>query len=249
MPPKIKSLWVICIIAVFSGFAYFSFMGKVDEARQKAEVRSKQQPRIKEKLEAKKIENKGRTFRIDPIHEIKELIAQGKYEEAVKYAEGVASLNPNQSKIYTWWGISLVKSGKNEEAIKKFVKSSNLDATYSKTYLYWGLVLAMDGKLEEAIKKYEKVIELDSKNSNAYAYWGAALQNLNQYDKAIEKLERALEIHPKNTNVFSILIDALFHLKRYKEAWEAVQKARETKVTIPKNSLKRLAEVFPDPNE
>ena len=81
MPTKIKSLWVICIIAVFSGFAYFSYMGKVDEARQKAEVRSKQQSHNKEKLEAKKIENKGRTFKIDPIHEIKELIAQGKVRD------------------------------------------------------------------------------------------------------------------------------------------------------------------------
>lgn len=247
MPPKIKLLWVACIIVVFFGFVYFSFMDKVDEARQKAEVKTKQQFRMEKKLKAKQTENKGQTFKINPIKEIKELNALGKYEEAVKYAESVATLNPDQPKIFTWWGVSLVKSGKNEEAIKKFKKSSNLDATYSKTYLYWGLTLAMDGKLEEAIKKYKKVIKLDSDNSNAYAYWGAALEQLNQHAKAVEKLERALEIYPKNSNVFSILIDALFHLKRYSEAWGVVKKAREIKVAIPKNSLKRLAEVFPEP--
>ena len=39
----------------------------------------------------------------------------------------------------------------------------------------------------------------------------------------------------------------LFQLKRYGEAWGAVKKAREIKVIIPKNSLKRLEEVFPAP--
>lgn len=247
MPPKIKFLWVLCIVVVFFGFVYFSFMGKMDETRQKAELKTKQQSLMKEKLNATQTEGKGRTFKTDPIKEIKELNALGKYDEAVKYAEGVATLNPDQPKIYTWWGISLVKSGKNEEAIKKFIKSSNLDAAYSKTYLYWGLTLAMDGKSEEAIDKYKKVIELDSENSNAYAYWGAALEQLNQHANAVEKLERALEIRPKNTNVFGTLIDALFHLKRYREAWEAVKKAREVKVIIPENSLNRLAEVFPEP--
>ena len=248
MPPKIKLLWVSCIVFVFFGFVYFSFVGKMDEERQKgkAELRNKQQFRMNEKLKVKKTENKGRTFKVEPIKEIKELNALGKYEEAAKYAEGVATLNPDQPKIYTWWGISLVKSGKNEEAVKKFVRSSKLDPTYSKTYLYWGLTLAMDGKAEEAIKKYKKVIELDSENSNAYAYWGSALGELNQYAKAVKKLERALEIHPKNTNVFNVLVNALFHLKQYSEAWEAVKKAREVKVTISESLLEQLTEVFPE---
>ena len=249
MPPKIKLLWVACIVVVFFGFIYISFVGKVDQARQKAEAKVKQQAHIKGKPKVREIENKGRTFKTDPIKEIKQLNALGKYEEAVKYAETVATLNPDQSKIYTWWGISLVKSGRKEEAIKKFVKSSNLDPKYAKTYLYWGLTLAMDGKSEEAIKKYEKVIELDSDNSNAYAYWGAALEQLNQHEKAVNKLERALEIHPKNTNVFGVLVDALFHLERYEEAWVVVKKSREVKAIIEKNSLKQLAEVFPEPNE
>ena len=59
MPPKIKLLWVACIIAVFFGFVYFSYMGKVDEARQKAEVKSKQQSRNEGKAGGKKTENKG----------------------------------------------------------------------------------------------------------------------------------------------------------------------------------------------
>jgi tetratricopeptide (TPR) repeat protein len=181
---------------------------------------------------------------VDPIKEIKELNALGKYEEAVRYAEGVATLNPNQSKIYTWWGISLVKSGKRKEAIEKFIKSADLDANYSKNYLYWGLTLAMDGKAKAAIKKYENVIELEPENSNAYAYWGAALNQLGQYAKAEDKLKRALEILPNNANAFGVLIDVLSNQKKYDEARQTAKRAKELKESSLQ-TLDRFARLAP----
>ncbi|MCL0046355.1 tetratricopeptide repeat protein [Nitrospinaceae bacterium] len=247
MPRKIKVLWVGCILIVFFSFVYFSIQGNIKAHRGKEEARVKQEFRIKnKKLPAKEIDS-GQTFKVDPIKEIKELNALGKYEDAVRYAEGVATLNPNQAKIYTWWGVSLVKFGKREEAIDKFVKSASLDANYSKTYLYWGLTLAMDRKPRAAIKKYEKVIELEPENSNAYAYWGAALEQLGNHSGATEKLEHALEIMPNNSNVFSTLIDALVNQKKYNEAWEVVKKARKARVAISSKLLSKLAELFPEP--
>jgi tetratricopeptide (TPR) repeat protein len=248
MPSKIKLLWVACILVIFFGFIYFSVLGQIDVARQKGEARATQKSRLDEKQKEKKQKNKGRTFKVDPIKEIKELNALGKYEEAVKYAEGVATLNPDRARIYTWWGISLVKAGKRSEAIEKFVRADELDQTYAKTYLSWGLTLAMDGKVKEAMEKYQKAVELKPESSNAYAYWGAALGQLNQHAQAVEKLERALEINPKNANVFGVLIDSLFHQKMYGQAWNTVKKAREAKVTIAESSLKRLADVFPEPS-
>jgi pentatricopeptide repeat protein len=247
MPRKIKVLWVGCILIVFFSFVYFSIQGNIKAYRDKEEARVKQEFRVKKKKMVMKEVDRGQTFKVDPIKEIKELNALGKYEDAVRYAEGVATLNPNQSKIYTWWGVSLVKFGKREEAIDKFVKSASLDANYSKTYLYWGLTLAMDGKPKAAIKKYEKVIELEPENSNAYAYWGAALEQLGNHSGAIEKLEHALEIMPNNSNVFSTLIDALVNQKKYNEAWEVVKKARKARVAISSKLLSELAEVFPEP--
>jgi len=247
MPRKIKVLWIGSILIVVFSFIYFSIQENIQAHRGKEEARIKKESRIKNKKMAMKEVDRGQTFKIDPIKEIKELNALGKYEEAVRYAEGVATLNPNQSKIYTWWGVSLVKFGKREEAIAKFVKSASLDANYSKTYLYWGLTLAMDGKPKAAIKKYEKVLELEPENSNAYAYWGAALEQLGDHPGAIEKLEHALEIMPNNRNVFSTLIGSLVNQKKYKEAWGVVKKARKARVAISSKLLGKLSEVFPEP--
>ena len=247
MPRKIKVLWIGCILIVFFSFIYFSIQENIKDHRDKKEARVKQEFRVKKKKLAMKEVDRGQTFKVDPIKEIKELNALGKYEEAVRYAEGVATLNPDQSKIYTWWGVSLVKFGKREEAIDKFVKSASLDPNYSKTYLYWGLTLAMDGKAKAAIKKYEKVIELEPENSNAHAYLGAALEQLGDHSGAIEKLEHALEIMPNNTNVFNPLLGVLVNQKKYNEAWEVVKKARKASVTISSELLRKLAEVFPEP--
>jgi Flp pilus assembly protein TadD len=249
MPRKIKILWISCILIVFFTFIYFSIQEGFETHRGKEEARVKQEDRIKKKQMAVKEIDRGQTFKVDPIKEIKELNALGQYDAAVKYAEGASTLNPNQSKIYTWWGISLVKSGKREDAKEKFVKAVSLDSNNSKTYLYWGLTLAMDGNLEDAIKKYEKVIELDPENSNGYAYWGAALEQLGDHSGAIVKLEQSLEIMPNNSNVFVVLIEAFFNQNQYKEAWKVVKKAKNAKVKISPKVLDKLTLVFPEPVE
>ena len=246
MPKKIKILWVACVLIIFSGFVCFSFMKKVKVYQLKEEARSNQES-LENKKASFKVKDNGKVFKVDPIKEIKELNALGKYDDAVKYAEGVAMLNPNQPKIYTWWGISLVKAGNRELAIEKFVKSANLDSSYSKTYLYWGLTLAMSGDSDGAIKKYKKVLKLEPDNSNAYACWGAALDKLGKYLESVEKLEYALEINPNNPNVFSPLIVSFFHQKKYSDAWGVVKKAKRAKVTIPKSLIIRLTEVSPEP--
>jgi tetratricopeptide (TPR) repeat protein len=247
MPRNIKMLWVGCILIVFFSFIYFSIQGNIETHMGKEKQRVKQENRVKKKQMAIKEVDKGNTFKIDPIKEIKELNALGKYEDAIRYAEGVATLNPNQPKIYTWWGISLVKAGKREEAIDKFVKSASLNTMYSKTYLYWGLTLAMDGKPEAAIKKYEKVIELEPENSNAYAYWGVALEQLGNHSEAIKQLEHALDLLPSNSNVFNPLIEALMSQKEYNEAWKVVKKSRKARASVSSKILSRLAEVSPEP--
>tara|TARA_B110000467_G_scaffold116400_1_gene107094 strand:- start:84 stop:833 length:750 start_codon:yes stop_codon:yes gene_type:complete len=247
MPRNIKILWVGCILIVFFSFIYFAIKGNIKTHIGKEKQRIKQEIRIKKnQMEIKEVD-KGHTFKIDPIKEIKELNALGKYEDAIRYAEGVATLNPNQSKIYTWWGISLVKSGNREEAINKFVKSARLNTSYPKNYLYWGLTLAMDGKPEAAIKKYEKVLELEPGNSNAYAYWGVALEQLGNRSGAIEKLKYALDLLPTNNNVFIPLINALMSQKQYNEAWKVVKKAKKARVEISSNLLSRLAKMYPNP--
>ena len=103
---------------------------------------------------------------------------------AAGLSESVAKLNPDNTKIFTWWGISLVKDRQHDEAIKKFVKAIELDATNYKAYLYWGLTLAMTGNHLEAVEKLDKSNNINPLNSNGYSVLVNSLLELGDADRA-----------------------------------------------------------------
>lgn len=192
MPTKIKVLWGFCCFLVIIGFIALSYKNQAAEARVKAEeaFKQKQEQKAREKII---LEKEQRTV-VHPLKEIKELNAMGKHKEAAEMSESVAMLNPDNTKIYTWWGISLVKDGQHGEAIKKFVRATELDATNHKAYLYWGLTLAMTGDHSKAIKKLEKSNKINDLNSNGYNVLVNSLLELGDADRAWQFVRQGKDI-------------------------------------------------------
>jgi len=192
MPTKIKVLWGFCCFLIIIGFVALSYKNQAAEARVKAEEAFKQKQEQKAKEKAI-IEKEQRTV-VHPLKEIKELNAMGNHKKAVEISESVALLNPDNTKIYTWWGISLVKDGQHAEAIKKFVKATKLDASNHKAYLYWGLTLAMTGDHLKAIKNLKKSNELKDLNSNGYNVLVNSLLELGEVDRAWQFVNQGKDI-------------------------------------------------------
>ena len=243
MPTRIKLIWYLCIVITVIGFVYLAATDRMEEAMLAEERATK---RSEARLQQLKNPNKQK-IKVDPIKVIREMNAMGKYQEAAEMAEKVAKEFPGHAAIQTWWGISLVKLKKTQEAINHFIVASKNDPTDEKAHLYWGLTLAMEGKFSEAITHYRTVLEINPEHSNAYAYWGASLNALEKYEDALAKLGESIALHPLNSTAYALRVDVLYNLKRYEEAWQAVQKARATKIPLPKGSIYRLAEAFPDP--
>jgi len=245
MPTKIKVIWYLCIVITVVGFLYLSAKDQMDEAmlaEERADKRS--EARLKQLKDSNRQKQK---IKVDPIKSIREMNALGKYQEAIKMAEDVASEFPDHAKLHTWWGISLVKLKKKQEAINHFIIAAKNDPTDEKAHLYWGLTLAMDKKFEEAIKHYRTVLEINPEHSNAYAHWGASLNALGKYEDALSKLDESIALHPLNSTAYGIRVDVLYNLKRYEKAWQNVQKAREANISLPQGSIDRLAQAFPEP--
>jgi len=241
MPGKIKALWYFCIVVIVFGFIVLAAKGKMEEARESAEVASHAAVEEKKKIDEK-------TIQIDPVKLVRELNAMGKYEEAVEVARKAGERNPDHAQIQTWWGISLVKLDKRAEAIEHFVQAAKKDPADEKAHLYWGLTLAMDQKFEEAISHYRTVLEINPEHSNAYAYWGASLSALERLPEAILKLEESLALNRFNNQAYEIMVDVLFKQKNYERAWEMVHKARADKVSLQQSVIDRLSEVYPEPS-
>jgi len=248
MPTKVKVLWIFCCILIVIGFVALSYSKKMEEARQHEEAQEKLAlERAQQREAVSRLKKEKPVPPADPLKIIKELNAQGKYEEAAELAQKLADKNPENSVLYTWWGISLVKSGLKSAAIEKFVRSTQLDATNSQAFLYWGLTLAMDGHYQDAIEKYQTVIELTPENSNAFAYMAASLDQLARYKEAEESARQALKIDPLNSSAFEVLIEALRHFEDYEGAWKIVDRAREAHVRISDKVVDKLSEALPRP--
>ncbi len=249
MPTKVKILWVFCNIIIVLGFIVLSYSREMERARQYEETKEKLSlERAKESAAISKMKKEPQPMPpADPLKVIKELNAQGKYEEAAKLAQNLSEKNSENSDLFTWWGISLVKSGLKSAAIEKFVRSTQLDTTNSQAFLYWGLTLAMDGHYQDAIEKYKTVIELTPENSNAFAYMAASLDQLALYKEAMENANKALEINPSNSAAFEVLIEALRHSEDYEGAWKIVDRANKANVEISKKIVDELTEALPRP--
>jgi len=250
MPTRVKILWVFCNIVIFFGFIIFSYASKVQKA-QLAEVQREKlaQEREKEKKALEKFKKENQVPITDPLKTVKEFNALGKHQEAADLAQKLAEMNPGNSQVFTWWGISLVKSGLRSAAIEKFVRAAELDPTNFQAFLYWGLTLAMEARFKDAIEKYKVVIELDPENSNAYAYIGASQDQLRQYDEAIENLKRALDLNPSSSTAYELLVQTLYHSGDFAEAWKTVASARKANAAVSEKVLQPLSEAMPEPAE
>ena len=242
MPTRIKLIWYLCIVITVIGFVYLAAKDRMEEAMLAEERAAK---RSEARLQQLKNPNKQK-IKVDPIKVIREMNAMGKYQEAADMAEKVAKEFPDHAAIQTWWGISLVKLKKTQEAVNHFIVAAKNDPTDEKAHLSWGLTLAMEGKFAEAITHYRTVLEINPEHSNAYAYWGASLNALGKYEDALAKLGESIALHPLNSTAYALRVDVMYNLKRYEEAWQAVQKARAAKIPLPKGSIDRLAEAFPE---
>ena len=242
MPTRIKLIWYLCIVITVIGFVYLAAKDRMEEAMLAEERAAK---RSEARLQQLKNPNKQK-IKVDPIKVIREMNAMGKYQEAADMPEKVAKEFPDHAAIQTWWGISLVKLKKTQEAVNHFIVAAKNDPTDEKAHLYWGLTLAMEGKFAEAITHYRTVLEINPEHSNAYAYWGASLNALGKYEDALAKLGESIALHPLNSTAYALRVDVMYNLKRYEEAWQAVQKARAAKIPLPKGSIDRLAEAFPE---
>ena len=244
MPRKIHIFWIICCVIILVGFVYFSMQLQIGEMETKRNEQIEQDQALakRKQAQAAKLDKAG-----EIIKNIKEMNALGNHLKAAKVAEQAIQEDPENARIYTWWGISLVKASQPGEAMGKFVESAKLDPNDPQTYLYWGLTLAMEKNFKQAIEKYRISVELDPENNNALGYWGAALEQLGEYDQAIEKLERAMAINSFNGLIYGVLVDSWYHKGEYKKAWEVVFRARNVDIIIADKSLKRLASAMPEP--
>ncbi|MDD4652145.1 MAG: S-layer protein domain-containing protein [Methanothrix sp.] len=116
---------------------------------------------------------------------ISDLIAQGRYDEAVRAYR--ASMLKNK-------GVAFYDQGEYDEAIKAFDMAIEIDPQFTDAWNDKGNALYYLGKYDEAVKAYDMAIEIYPQNADVWSNKAIVLDHLSRYDDAIRSYNKASEI-------------------------------------------------------
>ncbi len=128
----------------------------------------------------------------------KELMAAGKFEEAIAVYRRVVRALPNNPGLIMDLGLALHMAGHEQEAIGEFEAVLKLSPHHVPAQLYLGYAYLNLGKLAKAITPLEKVIRSEPHNRDAQETLAEALQSLQRFDQAVEHFQQLTELEPNN---------------------------------------------------
>lgn len=128
----------------------------------------------------------------------KELMAAGKYEQAIGIYRDLAHALPNNPGLIMDLGLALHMAGHEEEAIREFEAVLKLSPHQVPAQLYLGYAYLNLGKLAKAIAPLENVIQAEPENRDARVTLAEAFLSLERFDQAAAHFQRLTELEPEN---------------------------------------------------
>lgn len=114
-------------------------------------------------------------------------------EEALRDAEGLERIHPQNVSIVTAVGLIKSELGRHEEAIECFDRAESLSSESAEDLrTYRGISLIGLNKASEAVGELDAALAKDPENVLCHFHLGRALSRLSRYTEALEEFERAL---------------------------------------------------------
>ncbi len=150
----------------------------------------------------------------------RELIQQGKFQDAELIYRTLVALGTNNCVSYSNLAALLWKTGRYREMIDLLEKSLAINPRYSKAHLNLGLAFQAEGDLKAAITSYSKAIEFEPKYAAAYSNLGSAYVEVGSFDFAIDAYNKAIELNPNHEEAHVNLAQVLLLLGHYERGWK-----------------------------
>jgi tetratricopeptide (TPR) repeat protein len=136
------------------------------------------------------------------VWDAKDLITDGKYEQAITILDEVIENRGTGSAAYGLRGIAKMKLDRYEAAIEDHNKAIELDPEFATTYKSRGNAYSDLGNYERAIEDYDKAIELNPEYKIAYNNRGNTYNDVDNYERAIEDYDKAIELDPEYSTAY-----------------------------------------------
>lgn len=156
-----------------------------------------------------------------------ELKKHGKYAQALKKLEEVASINPDYKIIYNLRGEIYFEMKKYKKALENYDKALKLDGSYSEVYYNKGKTYTVMGDLKNAVASFEKAVECKPGDYRAFFAKGVCLLDLKQYREALECFDKTLLLKPNSVNALLQKGRVLNYMKEYSKAIKILSRAAQ----------------------
>jgi tetratricopeptide (TPR) repeat protein len=180
----------------------------------------------------KAIDDINRALQIDPevdflnVEKANILMAQGRFTDAVIYAEIALDNNPQYYEAHLILGKLNYLGGDYDKAFKHLDNSLKIDKYKPEPYFIKGMVFETLKDSLKAATSYQTAIEQDANYFLAY-YQLAILYLKRKPNMAIQYLESAHEIIPINMDVMRLLGTLHFEQGNYDRAYELYSKMKD----------------------
>lgn len=125
------------------------------------------------------------------------LLNDRKYDEALKNAEKLTTVQPYSAAYWILKGEIFEAMKRNEEALSSFNKATSLDTTNSMALEHQARFLVKVSRYDEAIASYTRAIDLDSHRKSLYIYFrGSVYCRKGDKTNALDDLKKALSMTP-----------------------------------------------------
>ena len=128
------------------------------------------------------------------LKEIANMVADEKYEKALKIIQAEMARRPEEPDLYGWYGTVLLKLNDPAEALKYFIKASELSPKVPDFHNGEGYSLYYLKKFNEAIHAFNQTLSLDPRNLDALVGLGIISASMGKTDESTDFYNRLQDI-------------------------------------------------------
>ena len=149
---------------------------------------------------------------------------RGRLEDAVREANAVLTLQPNNDDAHRLLGRVYTRQGQADKAISEYEKAIRIRPNYWRNHAAVGAMYYRSGRFSEAAIAYGQVITLEPDNAAGYMNLGAAMHASGNTLGAIEQYKKSIEKGPSAV-AYSNLGVIYQSQRRFDDAIEAFEGA------------------------
>ena len=155
----------------------------------------------------------------DPVGEIRELHAAGRFAQSLEPLRNLAKLHPDDAEVHYLHGFALLHTGEPSLALWSFRKAMEDSEWFTPAALQLAANALITGNHDEAMEAAGRILEVEPDHLDALMLRARArTASRRDYEGALADADRVLELDPDNVEALIPRSVALLGLERVEEA-------------------------------